>query len=591
MTHSFLTFLFALSAVLIYSAASQRLREFGLLLLVTIGISLLLDSVSNSFQLEIIRFYYVSYFLTVYSSPSPYLTLVLAVPFLVSIVFLLLFRKRPWHQRLKERFEGLVRWIKKDMKRALSISLISATLLFLVALYWWRRELHWFSFTLSYDTVTYWNFVFPWYFWILSGYGIALIAAIAASPLLVYDSRSKALRMTVAMITSALLLALIPFFTPLAPNLWSNRSLGLVVFGLVVLSSISLSLVTRREADYSNRSSRPSSRAIVARKSVSIAFILIVSISFLSFSLQTERYVEGADFSLERELKDSIEWIHSNLPRNAKVLTYSLVSATFIERTSMISTVSYEQVGRETFSWPLHLVFRSTLPEVVLFTLWTMNITHIYVTDSDFNRLEGSGLLELLSVFPLEYGNLRARIYRVPTYKLVEDSPLTLIRGDLTGSHMFYFAALLANKVSFAVKSYAELDSIRPDGFYMVSGEIPSPVLIRRIVEGIESGATVVLSYEALRQLSIANLPMDFEDTLLYDGDGVQGWQIGNGIDLELTGDGKGIVVSGVTDSNGIVGAVYQAEDVWNLSGQELLSIGVKSTNNANSRVHLDVWV
>jgi hypothetical protein len=153
--------------------------------------------------------------------------------------------------------------------------------------------------------------------------------------------------------------------------------------------------------------------------------ILMLALSNLTALYAVEVFYTSATVQnvISNAETDALTWLYYNTPANAVILTFSDSSAKAVSAIAARKTLSYSDASS---SWPLQLLFNSRLPEVTLYSLKNLGVTHIFVGERDIpilsSKLKDSYLNNLLPALPIVYQKNGFTIYNIPEYMLSNDS-------------------------------------------------------------------------------------------------------------------------------------------------------------------------
>lgn len=235
----------------------------------------------------------------------------------------------------------------------------------------------------------------------------------------------------------------------------------------------------------------------------------MISISFLSYVYLVEFYYAGSygHGTMTPSEAGAYQWIHNNTPRNAVILTYSYPSYTRLISLTGRKAISYIMGDSKTVSWPLGVTFNSYLPEVTLYSLKELGVTHIFLTSQDkelLSKSKGLTLLKLLDAFLIAYESEGITIYKIPKYPLFNDSNYILVQptldfGVLTDSidtlksYQTAFNMLTASNIYFNVTTDMELNSLKTANVYVFPSNLRvTEDLFDGLLYGVTRGAHII---------------------------------------------------------------------------------------------------
>jgi len=456
-THSIFEFSFFMLSLMILSAYALLKERFKVLLaiagaMLTFFIPFELTTKTYWYTFTCYLFHIEHFF--GYPNPIPTLLsiIMLAIVFIVTLCVIALKMSRPL--TIPTRFLSMPSFYKVPIK---ILTWISAFTIFIATLYYWR--INWA--TSYYPQNLDWP---PWYIILLS-YGFYLPLTIGMLPIIISVSKNNR-RACLFLIVSAfsisisicLSLFLPLFFTPLT---WSRRWSFFAIYFLIITTAIGLSNLPIHLQEIVIRMKL---RLKVVKSEVKLPvgqcalslLILMLALSNLTALYTVEVFYTSATVQsvISNAEADALTWLYYNTPANAVILTFSDSSAKAVSAIAARKTLSYSDAPT---SWPLQLLFNSRLPEVTLYSLKNLGVTHIFVGGRDIpimsSNLKGSYLNNLLPALPIVYQKNGFTIYSIPEYTLSNDSNYVLVSPTLdfqnttTASQFSVFSDSFDNKL------------------------------------------------------------------------------------------------------------------------------------------------
>jgi hypothetical protein len=314
-------------------------------------------------------------------------------------------------------------------------SLISAFVLFILTLYYWRADWA----TLYYPQNLDWP---PWYIIILS-YGFYLPLTIGMLPIIisVLKKNWRACLFLIVSISSISMLSCLSLFLPsfFTPLTWSRRWSFFAIYFLIITTAIGLTNLPNSLHEVAVKV-RLRLKAVKNEMKLPVGqFALLLLIIMLALSNVTALYTTEIFYTsamvqnnISNAEADALTWLYYNTPSNAVILTFSDSSAKSVSAITARKVLSYSDALS---SWPSQLLFNSRLPEVTLYSLKNLGVTHIFVGERDIpilsGNLKGSYLNNLLPALPVVYQKSGFTIYSIPENTLSDDSNYVLVSPTL----------------------------------------------------------------------------------------------------------------------------------------------------------------
>jgi hypothetical protein len=438
-THSIFEFSFFIISLIILSIFTSSKRSLKPVLLKVAGATIIFFT-PFEVTTKVYWYTFVNYLFHIehfFGYPNP-LQALLYVTILTTAAVILVYFFMP-------RILGvIIRKVRSHTNLPIHVPLIKLALwifgitIFVTSIYYWRTNWS----TLYYPQNLDWP---PWYIVSLS-YGFYLPLTMGLLPNIVSaiskDDKKGVyflLVSTLAILVLIYLSVLLPsFFTPLT---WSRRWLFFATHFLIITTAIGLSSISRTTQETSVRvriklkfKALKSALNPPINQCMVLIFMVMLALSNLTplYTVETFYTSAVAKNNVSSDEADALRWLYYNSSQNSSILTFSDDSAQAIRAIALRKTLSYSDASG---SWPIQLLFISRLPEITLYSLKSLGVTHVFIGPKDVqtlnSRLKGSYLNYLLSALPVVYQKGEFTIYRVPEYSLYNDSNYILVTPAL----------------------------------------------------------------------------------------------------------------------------------------------------------------
>lgn len=476
-SHNLELFLIFGITIIAFSIFTKGYMALFKIIVLTFFVFFVFDYLSNNYFQNLIEAVYMTWFLGPYKiliSPNNVLTITIA--FICAIITLIAAVK--FRFKIKQFSRLLLNAVNSKSQRWFLIFLwaLSITILILSLVLWTTNYA---SITLNSTSSPY-----PWYYQVIF-YGVIFLFSIGTLTLVLKKITKLALIFIFSWFSSILLAIVLGILAPniLTPEIWTLRFASFLGYPMAFFASFGI--LTGFKLIKSKK------KLVLTCLSLFLLIIILVP-AFLSYSYNTEFWYNSGLGPATTTHTAALDWMYNNLPSNACVLT--------------ISDSSYRDVvnlaGKRAiplypfYSWPQLTLSNSELPEDVLNMLNKLNVTYVYVTDTDMKSADFQTLFSLLNCFQLVHETKDAKIFEVPKYPLYTDSSYILVDSlfdNKSANHLNAFEMLYYDGFKFSIKNDIDVTYLLPNNVYFFSSnqQVPSK-LLNILIPGVEGGANVV---------------------------------------------------------------------------------------------------
>jgi hypothetical protein len=422
--------------VVVFYSLFQRTPKIKLakIFVLTILLFLLFTLMFGSIVVDqVVTLFIYSYFSIV--NPNAGLNVILLISILLPIYVALLFRGRlKFRDKLTHNLHIPQTFQRLHIPRPTVVGRWTFSLLFIIL-----------SLSLCYLNYNFLNHVSmfsprPWYVWI-AYFSLQIPLIIVYLPRILGRCDRKSLKFLGSFTFSVLVIALLSYlgFVPFLSEGVGSLYLFFLAYPLSCLAALALSMAvpTEKKIVPTTESHKPLIRFSLRKRKIFyiLSTFLVVSMaaSFLSYTYSIAIDYPQDQYAprLSSSDADVIQWMHNSLPKDSVIIALSEKSYEALSSIlpNKILPIFLGSEGPEGGTWPRNAIMESQVPEAILYSLYQLGATHVFVGSAD-NALQESNttFASLLKFFPVAYTSGNVKLYDVP-YVLYNDSNYHVISG------------------------------------------------------------------------------------------------------------------------------------------------------------------